>query len=221
MGIDAIKCEGYADVKEIGFGKCHEIASDLNGTDLLRSVAVLGLGIAVAGCISGPKEKEDEPVRLEYGTWRDRGVDVTLNAKQVGDETTFHSDVTSADYRAIFRGMASENGTMKAHFDILRRDPLNNSMEKQHVALDDYLKPETYNEAMLQYKQLANNGSTATVALLDFDGNRDFPGLKIIAYADIRNGEEVKLNLAEGHLKPSLVQPTEESFQPWLFPPIY
>ncbi len=51
MGIGAVSCEGYADVKEIGFGKCHEIASDLNGTDLLRSVAVLGLGIAVAGCV--------------------------------------------------------------------------------------------------------------------------------------------------------------------------
>lgn len=51
MGIGAVSCEGYADVKEIGFGKCREIASDLNGTDVLRGVAVLGLGIAISGCV--------------------------------------------------------------------------------------------------------------------------------------------------------------------------
>ncbi len=50
MGINAIKCEGYADVKEIGFGKGLETASDLEaqgGIFLLGSI-VLAAGAALA-----------------------------------------------------------------------------------------------------------------------------------------------------------------------------
>ncbi len=39
---------------------------------------------------------------------------------------------------------------------------------------------------------------------MNFDGNKNFTGLKVFAYADIKNDKEVDLNLAEGALKQPL-----------------
>lgn len=211
MGLNAIRCkELYTEAGKTGFGEEARTSSDFDGTDLLKSGAMLAMiaaGSFVTGCISiseeQPEKIEDNPVRLEYHNWGDRGIDAKLDAKTIGDKTTFHSDLTGADYKMIFKGIIPENGTLKAHFDIARKDPATGSVEKQHVALEDYLKPETHDEATSQYRQLVN-GSTDSVASMNFEGNKNFADLKVFAYADIKNDKEVDLNLAEGVIKQPL-----------------
>lgn len=48
MGISAIKCDGYSDVKESGFGNGHESASDFSRA----SISLTALGLAAAAGIS-------------------------------------------------------------------------------------------------------------------------------------------------------------------------
>ncbi len=54
MGINSIKCEGYVDMKESGFGKGTRTSSDFDGNDILKGAALTALlaaGTFVAGCV--------------------------------------------------------------------------------------------------------------------------------------------------------------------------
>lgn len=63
MGMNKITCEGYADVRESGFGKGGRSSSDFEGTDILKTgafLAAVAAGSFVAGCIddSAPPTKD-------------------------------------------------------------------------------------------------------------------------------------------------------------------
>lgn len=62
MGLNSIKCDGYADVKESGFGKGNRTASDLNTIDIVTAAGMLALIGLASGCISLSKENVMKPL---------------------------------------------------------------------------------------------------------------------------------------------------------------
>ncbi len=68
MGMNAITCKGYADVKESGFGKGTRTSSDFDGNDILKGAALTALlaaGTLIAGCIDERAPPTKDAVKYE------------------------------------------------------------------------------------------------------------------------------------------------------------
>lgn len=101
MGMNAIRCEGYADIKESGFGKGQKSSSDFNGKDILKGVtmmALLAAGTFVAGC-AGNDNSAEQPARVER--YRFNGF---------GDTKTIHDEATNKTYAIEFNGLENVAG---------------------------------------------------------------------------------------------------------------
>lgn len=214
MGMNAITCKGYADVKESALGKENRTSSDFDGSDLLKGAAFLTLmgvgGSVVVDFIAGEEENRNLPVRLEDGRTGDSGFDASLSSHTVSEaifyrnELVFYGDQSGAEYTVTFKGL--DDTAQIAHYGIRRIDMNTSAVEELDFALSSYHPPRTPGEALVQYNEIVKNGSTDKVALIDFEGNGNLPGLKLIAYAEIEKnfieeGSSVYLKIAEGYLE--------------------
>lgn len=203
MGINAINCKGlYAETGKSKFGEGSRSASDFDVRDIIAD----NIGPIIVAFVCGligvdllDKFRKSQIIQLAYGDeifgfGLDDGIDAQLNAKKVGDSVDFHSHQTKADYTAMFEGFKEG----KALFNVTRRD-VSGSVENRSIALADYTMPGTQEDALRLYQKILD-GSTDTVASINFDGNEKFPALKVLAYADIKHGE-AELKIAEGYLE--------------------
>lgn len=190
MGLNAVDCKGPAGPGTAGIGKDYAGWNDFGMRDLLL-VGVVGLiASAYASAIS---LNYDKRVQLGWGEERpDKGIDATLDIRQDGDKVAFDGWWPDHEYKTMFTGK-DESG--KFYFDVSRKE-IGEPMETRHIALAEYRRPETIDEAVGQYERL-QNGSTDSVALLDFGGNGN--DIKVLAF--VENGANgPKLNIADGYL---------------------
>lgn len=112
MGINKINCEGYADVKGSGFGKEHKNSSDFDGTDLLKSGAILAAiaaGSSVAGCL--------EKGCLEKGNTGEEGKNYLFNGTEPKDTETVPVQIVNPIHISEFAfGKVGEMGEIRNGF---------------------------------------------------------------------------------------------------------
>lgn len=185
MGINSIKCDGYADANGSGFGKGYRSSSDFDGTDLLAAAGMIALvSLASSGCISLSKDNVVGSL-VKTGDFGEH-VDSELNFKKIGDSTTHHPSVDDTiRYDVMFKGIGPDG---KANFDILH-----NNDELKHFAVANYEKPDTYEKMLNVTDNILAGQSTDSVAVLKFEGTGMWD---MIAYAYI-NGSEVDLKLVD------------------------
>ncbi len=182
MGINSIKCEGYAaGVKGSGFGKGYRSSSDFDGTDFLAAAGMMALVSLASGCISLSKENIMRPL-VKSGDF-EGNVDAEFKATKVGDTINYAGRTTR--YDVMFKGIGPDG---KANFDILH-----NKEELKHFAVSNYEKPDTYEKMLNVTDNILAGQSTDGVALLKFAGTGMWD---MIAYAYI-NGSEVDLKLVD------------------------
>lgn len=190
MGLNAVDCKGPAGLGASGIGKDYAICNDFGVRDLLLVGAVGLIASTYASMIS---LNYDKRVQLGWGDEHpDSGIDATLGIRQEGDKMAFDGWWPDHEYKTVFTGK-DESG--KFHFDVSRKE-IGEPIETRHIALAEYRRPETIEEAVGQYERL-QNGSTDSVALLDFGGNGGY--IKVLAF--VENGiEGPKLNIADGRM---------------------
>lgn len=224
MGLNAIKCEGYADVKESGSVKGLKSASDFNAGDLV-GITVLG-GMAVASGILAMdmwlQQYTPHPMYLDKGSEYYEEVEVhdSFIADKVGDKSSLEGH-GGMKYTTVFQGIErDENGILKVHADVIGKNP-SGLEEVKHVVVEDYKTPQTYDEALKQYNNLTTNGSIPSVAILDFEdvkvgsftrsvgdfihhGNFEkvLSDAKVAVYAKIESNTKASITTTEGHIVP-------------------
>ncbi len=109
MGLNSIRCEGYAEVGKTAFGEGNRTSSDLDGTDILKGAAIMALmaaGTFVAGCLG-----KDEPAKLEQ----------QYRFRRLGDTKTIHDESTNTTYELKLDGLEkvwNHGYTERAHFTV-------------------------------------------------------------------------------------------------------
>lgn len=138
MGLGVIGCEGYADVKDSGFGNGLESASDFDGGEILAgAILVLTgavIGAATVALISTREEGPPYPakrVTIESGPYRLDGSTETTLAHEEHANETYRIRLGKIDHELRLVGK------VLMPYDVAHFNVTGPGGEERHITLED------------------------------------------------------------------------------------